>query len=301
MKTTTVHLGERSYPILIGTGLLSQTGELLRRRIHLNADNAVIITTAKIRRLFGGTLSRSLEQVRITPHFITVPDTEKSKSLIQYSKIMNQLTRFSRGGRPFLLLNLGGGVVGDLGGFAAATFKRGIPYVQIPTTLLAQVDSAIGGKTGIDLAVAKNMVGAVWQPAAVISDVGTLRTLPSREFFAGMAEVIKYGVIADKKLIRFLERTGSRELQRDEKTLRYIVSVCARWKAKFVEQDERDKTGKRALLNFGHTVGHAVESAAGYSNRYKHGEAISIGMVCAAKIGVSLGLTRQELVTRLSL
>ncbi len=299
METVKVNLGKRSYEIVIGNDLLPRAGEFIRKKSHLNHSSAVILTVPPVRRLLEQKVKNSFDKAGITTFFIEVPDTEKSKSLTQYSKILNQLTRISKGGNSFFMVTLGGGVVGDLGGFAAATFKRGIPYIHIPTTLLAQVDSAIGGKTGIDLSNAKNMVGAIWQPSAVLSDVSVLQSLPGREFISGLGEVIKYGVIADEKLFRFMEQCQPREIQTDIAALAYLVTTCSRCKAKFVEEDERDQSGKRSLLNFGHTIGHAIESASGYSNLYKHGEAISIGMVCATRISLALGLTHEEFLSRL--
>lgn len=299
MGTVKVNLGKRSYEIIVGNDLLGRAGELIRKRARLNHSSAVILTVPPVRELFEQKIKSSFDKAGIHSFFIEVPDTEKSKSLAQYSKVLNQLTKISKGGNSFFLVTLGGGVAGDLGGFAAATFKRGIPCVHIPTTLLAQVDSAIGGKTGIDLPNAKNMAGAVWQPSVVLSDVSVLQSLPEREFISGLGEVIKYGVIADEKLFRFLEQCPPKELQTDLSALVYLVTACSRCKAEFVKEDERDQSGKRALLNFGHTIGHAVESAIGYSKLYKHGEAISIGMVCAARISIALGLTHETLLSRL--
>lgn len=299
METVKVNLGRRSYEIVIGNDLLSKAGELIRKKARLNHSSAVILTVPPVRKLFEQKIKSSFDKAGIRSFFIEAPDTEKSKSLEQYSKVLNRLTRISRGGNSFFMATLGGGVVGDLGGFAAATFKRGIPCVHIPTTLLAQVDSAIGGKTGIDLPNAKNMAGAVWQPSIVLSDMSALQSLPEREFISGLGEVIKYGVIADEKLFRFLEQCPPRELQTDLDALAHLVTACSQRKAKFVEEDERDQSGKRALLNFGHTIGHAIESAIGYSKLYQHGEAISIGMVCAARISIALGLAQETLLSRL--
>jgi len=194
--------------------------------------------------------------------------------------------------KTLFVIALGGGVIGDLAGFAAAIYKRGIPYLQIPTTLLAQVDSAIGGKTAIDLPVAKNLVGAFYQPKAVLSDISTLRSLPERELRNGLAEVIKYGVIKDSRLFEFIEKNYKKILRRDTQALSFIVARSSAIKARVVETDERDTTGARAILNYGHTFGHAIEAASEYGEGYYHGEAIAVGMIIAARLAVDLGLMK---------
>ena len=187
-----------------------------------------------------------------------------------------------------IVVALGGGVIGDLAGFAAATYGRGIPFVQVPTTLLAQVDSSVGGKTGINLPAAKNMVGAFWQPAGVLIDIETLFTLPEREYFAGMAEVVKYGMILDEAFLAYLEGQVEAVHAREPDVLQEIVAKCCRYKADVVEADEREETGRRAILNYGHTFCHAIESVAGYGE-FLHGEAVSIGMLCASRLAELLG------------
>jgi len=223
-----------------------------------------------------------------TALFLTVPDSEKAKSIRTVTSLIDRISRYDVGRRIFIIA-LGGGVVGDVAGFVAATYKRGISYVQIPTTLLAQVDSSIGGKTAIDLPVAKNMVGAFYQPKLVISDTAALKTLPARQIKSGIAEVIKYGVIMDRGLFEFLEKNRAKILGLDEAALEFIVSRSSAIKADIVSRDEFDKKKIRAALNFGHTIGHAVEAASGYSG-YNHGQAVAIGMAAAAKISSMLGI-----------
>jgi 3-dehydroquinate synthase len=189
---------------------------------------------------------------------------------------------------------LGGGVIGDLTGFAASIYKRGIPYIHIPTTLLAQVDSAIGGKTAIDLPVAKNLVGSFYQPKIVISDTSLLSSLSPRQIRNGLAECIKYAVIGDKKLFGYIENNYKKALAHDAKVLAHIILSCARIKSRIVGEDELDKKGKRIVLNLGHTIGHAIESASGYAERYDHGESIAIGMVCATCISSRMGLIKED-------
>ncbi len=218
---------------------------------------------------------------------LTVPAGEPSKSVQQAADLWTQLLA-AGADRRSLVLALGGGVVGDLAGFVAATFARGIPFVQLPTSLLAQVDSSVGGKVGINLPGGKNMVGAFWQPRFVLIDLAVLKTLPPREFNAGMAEVIKYGVIADEEFFGFLEDQQAQILRRDPATLQYVVAKCCRIKADVVRDDEREHSGRRAILNYGHTFGHALEALTGY-DRFIHGEAIAIGMMSAAKLAERMG------------
>lgn len=296
MKKIVVRLGERSYPILIGAGLISRAGEELRE-LGLKGC-AFIITNDKVMKIFGPALRRSLKKCGIEASVELVPDSEKSKSSGIYIGLVKKIAKRDVLKRPFIIA-LGGGVVGDLSGFVAATYKRGVPFVQIPTTLLAQVDSAIGGKTAIDLACAKNMVGAFYQPRAVLSDVSALSSLPKGMLVSGLAEVIKYGVIRDRPLFRFLEGNLARVLAGDEGALEYIVYRSSVIKASVVEQDEHDDKGVRAILNYGHTIGHAIEAAASYSRKYSHGEAVAIGMAAAAYISRKRGILPADDLTRI--
>ena len=287
MITTKVHLRDRSYDIVIGDGLLKKVGGILKK-LDIGQD-AVVITNERLLRLYRRPLEKSLTEGNFTVHFETVPDSEKAKSAAIATRLIDRISKRDKR-KSIFIIAFGGGVVGDLAGFVAAVYKRGIPYIQIPTTLLAQVDSAIGGKVAIDLSVAKNMVGAFYQPKTVISDVSVLKSLSTAQLRNGLAEIIKYGIIEDAGLFSFLEANYTKILKRDRNTLEHIIKRSARIKANFVERDELDKKGVRAMLNYGHTIGHAIEAACGYSSRYNHGEAIAIGMIVAARISQQLGL-----------
>lgn len=287
MKIIRLPLGDRSYDIVIGSRLLCKAGSLVKG-LGIGSD-AIIITNARLARLYGNRLKRSLADAGITYKFELVPDSEKAKSIESAERVLLDITEYDKLRKVFIIA-LGGGVTGDLAGFIAAIYKRGIPYVQIPTTVLAQVDSAIGGKVALDLPVAKNLVGAFYQPRLVISDVDALSTLPKRQMAAGMAEIIKYGVIRDPKLFAYLERNFARILARDKNACEHVVARSSAIKASVVTRDEFDVKGIRAVLNFGHTIGHAIESASGYSARYNHGEAIAIGMAVASDISVAAGM-----------
>jgi 3-dehydroquinate synthase len=285
-----VGLKERSYDILIGPGLIDRAGDIIKK---LSVGNcAVIVTNADVARLFGRRLTRSLAKSGIASVIETVPDTEKAKSAGTLMRLLGGVSARDYKKTVFFIA-LGGGVVGDLTGFAAAVYKRGVPYIQVPTTLLAQVDSAIGGKTAIDLPAAKNLVGSFYQPKAVISDATVLKLLPKRQLKSALAECIKYGVIKDARLFRYIERNYTKILALDAKALTHIVGACSRIKAAIVGRDEFDRTGLRVILNYGHTVGHAIESAAGYSQTYTHGEAVAIGMACADIISSRLGILKK--------
>lgn len=290
METIKVRLGERSYPVIIGNNILSGLGSTLRR-LEIGTQ-AVVITTQEIKRLFGGKLRKSLKKSSITLVFKEIPDTEKSKSLRCAEQLLDYLAGIKEEGSLFMIA-FGGGVTGDLTGFVAAVYKRGIPYVQVPTTLLGQVDSAIGGKTAVDLPAGKNLAGAFYQPKLVFSDISFLNTLPQRELRCGMAEIIKYGIIADRSLFIYLEENLPEIIKLNKHCMISVIHRCTRIKARVVEIDEYDRTEKRMILNFGHTIGHAIEAAARYS-RYRHGEAISIGMVCAAEISARMGMLALE-------
>jgi len=290
MRTVAVALGNRSYSIFVGSGLLSALGRLcaeqgLGRRCAVVSDDCVA-------RLYAKPVLAALRCAGFEPLLICVPHGETSKSLKMIQAGCDQLAAHRLERKSFIVA-LGGGVVGDVAGFMAAIYLRGIPFVQAPTTLLAQVDSSVGGKVGVNLEAGKNLAGAFHQPRFVLCDLRTLNSLPIREFRAGLAEVIKYGIISDAPLFARLERDLPRLLRRDAGVLGEVVARCCELKAEVVRQDETE-TGVRAILNFGHTIGHAIENISGYG-RYLHGEAISIGQVAAAKLSVELtGLPAED-------
>jgi 3-dehydroquinate synthase len=283
MRVVNVPLRERSYPILIGNGLLPRLGKECARR-QLGAKCAVI-TDAAVAPHFARTTLQSLADAGFEPLLITVPAGETSKNLRQVHACYDQLAAQRLERRSFVVA-LGGGVVGDLAGFVAATYLRGLPFVQVPTTLLAHVDSSVGGKVGVNLKAGKNLVGAFHQPRLVLADLDTFATLPPREYRAGLAEVIKYGIIYDAALFRRLERCMPKLLAKDPAALATVVARCCEIKAEVVGQDETE-SGLRAILNFGHTIGHAIEAISGYG-KFLHGEAISIGQVAAARLSSTL-------------
>jgi 3-dehydroquinate synthase len=290
MRTVSVQLGHRSYAIKIAPSLLKHLGSECVR-LHLGGCCA-IITDTNVGKKFARPVFESLVKAGFEPTLIIVPAGETAKSLKSAQSCYDQLAA-SRLERKSFIVALGGGVVGDLAGFVAATYLRGIPFVQVPTTLLAQVDSSVGGKTGVNLKAGKNLVGAFYQPKLVVCDLNTLKTLPEREFRAGLAEVIKYGVIYDAKLFTQLERDLAKLLKRDPKTLAAVVARCCEIKAEVVGQDETEN-GLRAILNFGHTIGHAIENSSGYG-KFLHGEAIAIGQVAAARLSQHvLGLPTRD-------
>ncbi|MGA2801340.1 MAG: 3-dehydroquinate synthase [Verrucomicrobiota bacterium] len=279
MRTVSVQLGNRSYSIKIGAGLLDRLGSGCAR-LKLGARCA-IITDTDVGRRFAKPAFNSLARAGFSPALIVVPAGETSKSLRTVQSCYDQLA-VHRIERKSFVVALGGGVVGDLAGFVAATYLRGIAFVQVPTTLLAQVDSSVGGKVGVNLKAGKNLVGAFYQPRLVLCDLDALKTLPDREFRTGLAEVIKYGIIYDAKLFAQLERDLPKLLKREPKSLASIIARCCEIKAEVVSKDETEG-GLRAILNFGHTIGHAIEAVLNYGG-FLHGEAISIGQVTAAKI-----------------
>lgn len=279
MRVVNVPLGQRSYVIKIGTGLLGTVGRECRR--VLQGKRCAIISDAKVAPLFGPRVKESLGRAGIETEMVVVPAGETSKSLKSAERCYDQLAAHRLERKSFIVA-LGGGVVGDLAGFVAATYLRGVPFVQIPTTLLAQVDSSVGGKVGVNLKAGKNLVGAFYQPRLVLCDLDTLRTLPMREYRAGLAEVIKYGIIYDSELFERLDGDLEKLLRREAKVLAEMIARCCEIKAEVVAQDETE-SGLRAILNFGHTIGHALEAISHYG-KYLHGEAISIGQVAAAKL-----------------
>jgi 3-dehydroquinate synthase len=279
MRIVKVSLGSRSYSIKVDGGLLARLGDECAA-LQLGRRCAVI-TDSNVGKKFASAALKSLAAAGFEPVLVTVPAGEKSKSMAFVEKCHDQLAKHRLERKSFIVA-LGGGVVGDLAGFVAATYLRGIPFVQVPTSLLAQVDSSVGGKTGVNLKSGKNLVGAFYQPRLVLCDLDTLNTLPRREYVSGLAEVIKYGVIYDDVLFAQLERNLPKLLQRDAKALRDVVARCCEIKADVVGQDETEG-GLRAILNFGHTIGHAIENSFGYG-KFLHGEAISIGQVAAAQL-----------------
>ena len=284
-KTVRVSLGERSYPIYVGTNLLSSIGRLFHR--HRLPRTVVIITDKNVARLYLKTVQRSLVKAGFEVRAIVVPPGENEKSLSRADAIYSVLLNFKIERRSTIVA-LGGGVVGDLAGFIAATYQRGVDFVQVPTTLLAQVDSSVGGKVGVNHALGKNMVGAFYQPAFVVADVAALRTLPDREIVCGAGEVVKYGVIMNRKFFSFVDRNLPGIVHKDAKVLMQIVAECCRMKALVVSKDEREEN-LRAILNFGHTVGHALEHAGSYRS-LKHGEAILLGMIAETFAAYRLGM-----------
>jgi len=291
MHNLAVKLGKRSYSIKIGNGILAKTGAYLS--LLGIGKNSVIITNPKIKRLYVNILKKSLIKEDITAHILTVPDSESSKSYKILSDLINSVAKLDKGERPFIMA-FGGGVIGDLAGFVAAVYRRGVPLIQIPTTLVAQVDSSIGGKVAIDLPIAKNLVGAFHQPKIVISDISLLKTLPEREVMCGLSEIIKYSIISSRRFFDFISRniTSLKKLQ--NKTLKYAIRRCCLIKSKIVSMDEKDTKGVRAILNYGHTIGHAIEAASRYRGAYNHGEAIAIGMVAAANIANKMGMLKSK-------
>ena len=278
MKRLDVSLGERSYPIHIGEGLLARAGDLLA---GVAPRRAVVVTNATVAAHHLAPLRTSLAGQGTAVDVLLVPEGETHKSWPTLQDIITRLLEL-RAERSTMLVALGGGVVGDLAGFAAAIYLRGMPLVQVPTTLLAQVDSSVGGKTGINHALGKNMIGAFWQPRAVLIDVDCLATLSPRELKAGLAEVVKYGAIRDASFFRWQEENAARLLGGDTDALEHAIYESCRIKAEIVGADERE-SGERVLLNFGHTFGHAIETAQGYG-AWLHGEAVAAGMVIASRL-----------------
>jgi 3-dehydroquinate synthase len=290
MRTVEVSLGTRSYPILIGENSLDALGKQCAR-MKLGRRCA-IISDANVARRYAKPAIASLKASGFEVAAVTLPPGETSKSLRMVERCYDQLARH-RLERNSFIIAFGGGVIGDLAGFVAATYLRGIQFVQVPTSLLAQVDSSVGGKVGVNLKAGKNLVGAFYQPRLVLCDLSALATLSARQFRSGVAEVIKYGIIFDAPLFARLERDLPLLLKRDTRVLADVVARCCEIKAEVVGQDERE-TGLRAILNFGHTIGHAIEAIFGYG-KYLHGEAISIGQVAAAKLSVrAAGLSAAE-------
>lgn len=291
MTNLTVALGERSYPIYISEGLLDDPS-LIRQ--HIQGNSAVVVSNTTVAPLYLESVQSALGGLRHDA--IILPDGEAYKTLDSLNQIYTRLLE-ARFDRNTTLIALGGGVIGDITGYAAASYQRGVPFIQIPTTLLSQVDSSVGGKTGVNHPLGKNMIGAFYQPQAVIIDISTLSTLPDRELSAGIAEVIKYGILGDAEFFSWLEQNIDKLLSRDAETLSYAIARSCQDKADIVAADEREK-GQRALLNLGHTFGHAIETGMGYGV-WLHGEAVACGMVMAAQLSHSLGWIDQGSVERI--
>ena len=289
-----IQLGDRSYHIRIGRGLL---GDPLSWAEVPSSAQALIVTNTTVAPLFAAALQRAIAGRHKAVHVVVLPDGEAHKNWGTLNRIFDALLQKACD-RKTVLYALGGGVVGDMGGFAASCYMRGVPFVQVPTTLLAQVDSSVGGKTAINHPLGKNMIGAFYQPRLVVCDLDTLETLPAREFSAGLAEVIKYGPIADLELLDWLEANLDGLIKRDTALLAHAVRRSCEIKAWVVNQDERE-SGVRAILNFGHTFGHAIEAGLGYG-QWLHGEAVGCGMVMALHLSQRLGLVDEAFVARVT-
>lgn len=294
MTIVDVDLRERSYTIQIGTDTLRSLGRYVndwRRATH-----AVVITDVNVEQPHAHTAAGSLLDAGVDVDVLVVEAGEQAKTVSMAEDLWERLLAVGAD-RKTVVVAVGGGVVGDLAGFVAASYARGLAFVQVPTTLLAQVDSSVGGKVGVNLTGAKNMVGAFWQPVGVLIDTAVLTTLPEREYRAGLAEVVKYGVILDAEFFSYLEDHAAKLSARDPKVLEHVIARCCRLKADVVQADEREETGQRAVLNYGHTFCHALETVTGYG-KYLHGEAVSIGMLCASRLAERLGRIDHELTAR---
>tara|TARA_A100001037_G_scaffold306048_1_gene348859 strand:- start:25156 stop:26247 length:1092 start_codon:yes stop_codon:yes gene_type:complete len=295
MKKVKLSLGDRSYSILVSKGLIKDICKYTSS--FFPGKKVLVVSDTTVGRLYGINCVEALRKGGMISEIINVPVGEKSKSIEQLDKIFNKLSRL-KVGREDGIIALGGGVVGDLAGLAAATFLRGISLVQVPTTLLSQVDSSVGGKTAINTIYGKNLVGSFFQPRVVLCDLETMFSLRQREFRNGLAEVVKHAVIRDESFFDFLEKNTSKILNRDSRSLEKIVFRNCRIKGDVVEIDETER-GLRQILNFGHTLGHALESLFGFSKKLLHGEAVSIGMSAVAQMSFSAGFCEKEDVNRL--
>ncbi|EAQ79075.1 3-dehydroquinate synthase [Blastopirellula marina] len=289
-----VQLSERSYDIAIGAGIIDTAPPFFSARAKIS--HAVLVTDDQVRPLYADRIAAACAASGMRTTLLSVPAGETSKSIAMADQLWNQCLA-EGADRKTVVIAVGGGVIGDLAGFIAATFARGLSFFQVPTTLLAQVDSSVGGKVGVNLPTAKNMVGAFWQPQGVLIDVDVLATLPEREYRAGMAEVVKYGVILDPDFFAYLEANVASIQLRDRKVLTQVIARCCQLKADVVQADERETTGLRAVLNYGHTFCHAFEATCGYG-QLLHGEAVSIGMLCASRLAESLGRISPDVTQR---
>lgn len=293
MQTLTVSLGERSYPIHIGAGLLARADLVAP---HFKQKKAVVVTNTTVAPLYLDHLLDTLGRIGVSAMPVILPDGEQYKNWETLNTIFDALLT-AHCERSTTLVALGGGVIGDMGGFAAACYQRGMPFIQVPTTLLSQVDSSVGGKTAINHPLGKNMIGAFYQPKLVLADIGTLDTLPERELKAGLAEVIKYGLIRDPEFFQWIETNIEKLLCRDRDALAFAVHRSCANKAEVVAADERE-SGERALLNLGHTFGHAIETGMGYG-AWLHGEAVAAGTLMAAELSCGLGWLEAGAVARI--
>ncbi|WJG10010.1 3-dehydroquinate synthase [Aliiglaciecola sp. LCG003] len=289
MSTITVKLGERSYPINVDSGILSSSQSFAS---SISSNKVVVVTNDVVKPLLLDKLLLALLDYEVD--VVCIPDGEQHKNLQQFDYVITKLLEL-KSSRDTTLLALGGGVVGDLTGFVAASYQRGMPFIQVPTTLLSQVDSSVGGKTAVNHPLGKNMIGAFYQPKSVVIDIESLSTLPAREFAAGMAEVIKYGIIYDYQFFSWLEKHADLLNNLSEEHLKYTITRCCEIKAQIVAEDETEK-GIRAILNLGHTFGHAIEAEQGYG-KWLHGEAVAVGMIIASKVAVHKGwLSESDLI-----
>ncbi len=294
MRAVDVKLSDRSYSIEIGTDNLAELGPLAAR--WCSPSHAVIITDEHVETPHAVAAAASLAHSDVTVDLLVVEPGEATKTVASAAGLWDKLLEFGAD-RQTVVVAVGGGVVGDLAGFVAAAYARGLAFIQVPTTLLAQVDSSVGGKVGVNLSGGKNMVGAFWQPAGVLIDTSVLDTLHAREYRAGLAEVVKYGVILDADLFDYLEAHAAQLTARDAGVLQHVIARCCRLKADVVEADERELSGRRAVLNYGHTFGHALETITGYG-QYLHGEAVSIGMLCASRLAERLARVDHKFTSR---
>ncbi len=294
MPEIKVELGERSYRIAIDSGMLANLGKSLRD-FGFSSKTAVV-SNPTVFSLYGSRVAESMRDAGFDVTVIVLPDGEEYKNLSSVERIYGEMLT-AQLDRKSALIALGGGVIGDITGFAASTYMRGIDFIQVPTTLLAQVDSSVGGKTGVNHQLGKNMIGTFWQPRLVWIDIDTLKSLPSREFLSGIAEVIKYGVIRDEGFFYFLEKNRDKVLALDNDVLTHVVRLSCEIKANVVSEDERE-SGLRAILNYGHTIGHALETVTGYK-KYLHGEAVCVGMCAEAKLASAVGLLEDSQLMRL--
>ncbi len=301
MKDIFVNLGPNSYTITIGGGILDRLNNLIPDMIsdfaqtEGRSNKAIIITDSNVEKIYGSDILKAIEKTGFDTKLVCFKAGEDQKN-ISNAQMLYESFFDHKMDRKSLVVALGGGVVGDLAGFAASTFMRGVPYVQIPTTLLSQVDSSVGGKTGINHPRGKNMIGSFYQPKAVFIDADTLTTLPKEELIVGFVEVIKYGMIRSKELFEYLEKSLPDILNLDKDALIHIIFNSCKIKAEVVEEDEKEGA-IRAILNYGHTIGHAIETLTGYHG-YKHGEAVGVGMLYASKIAKEMGLVDDEIINR---
>jgi 3-dehydroquinate synthase len=293
MQTVKVDLGERSYDIAIGSGMLKDLGGRIK---EFGFTKCAIISNPTVFYIYGDVVSESLKNSDVHFSNILIPDGEEYKDYFWSYHILSGLLK-ERLDRNSCLIALGGGVIGDITGFAASAYMRGIHFIQVPTTLLAHVDSSVGGKTGVNHPLGKNMIGSFYQPRLVWIDTDTLKTLPEREFLCGMAEVIKYGVIWDEEFFEFLQKSRDAILRLDAEAIVRVIKRSCEIKADVVSKDERE-SGLRAILNYGHTIGHAIETETGYT-RYLHGEAVAIGMHLEAALSKIMGIANEETVERI--